>query len=375
MKLALITSRYPKENQPYNHMFVHVRALYFQSQGVDVTVFVPAKVSGTYTFQDIQVKEAPAKEISQLLPAYDVLYLHLLNQYPLVDGGFAIYNTIRKKQQNTAIYLHGADVLLYPDGFFDFKRNLKSLAKVCYTNGWKRYAMSRFFKQIMQNEKGAILTPSRWLASKVQAIYGVDQQAISVIPNGIDVDFFTSSGGFASRYKMLCIRPLNSEYPVEDCVRLMQFMPDAFTLDIYGEGEDYPKINQLIQELKLNHRVRIVKQFFVREELPQLFQQYGIFNAFSRSDTQGVTMCEALASELLVLSTNKTAIPEFVQDNVTGLLYDEKEGMKHFAQRIVAICENQEAFERLITRGRASMQQINWKTQGEKELTLLRKLM
>ncbi|WP_410879100.1 glycosyltransferase family 4 protein [Myroides sp. DW712] len=375
MKLALITSRYPKENQPYNHMFVHVRALYFQSQGVEVTVLVPAKSEENYTFQGIAVKEAPAKVLVRLLTQFDVLYLHLLNQYPLVDGGFSIYNAIRKKQYNTAIYLHGADVLLYPDGFFDFKWKLKSMVKVCYTNGWKRYAMARFFKKIMQNKKYAILTPSKWLASKLQGIYGVDQQAISVIPNGIDVDFFTSSGGFESRYKMLCIRPLNSEYPVEDCVRLMQFMPDAFTLDIYGEGEDYPKINQLIQELKLNHRVRIVKQFFVREELPQLFQQYGIFNAFSKSDTQGVTMCEAMASKLLVLSTNKTAIPEFIQDNKTGLLYDEQEGMEHFAQRIVTICKDREAFDHMITSGRIAMQQINWNTQGEKELTLLRKLM
>ncbi|SFJ46833.1 glycosyltransferase family 4 protein [Myroides guanonis] len=373
MKLAIITSRYPKETQPYNHMFVHVRALYFQSKGVDVTILVPAKKNETYTFQGIRVIEDSSSSIVSILSRYDVLYLHLLNQYPLIDGGFKIYNEIVKAKYKTAIYLHGADTLTYPNGFFDFKWNLKGISKVLYTNVWKKYYMSRFLNQLL-NTNSLILTPSIWLANRVEAIYGIEKGVIKVIPNGIDTDFFKSSGGYKNRYKMLCIRPLNSEYPVEDCVRLMSYLPEFFTLDIYGEGENYERIKQLIEHLGLSDRVQIINGFFDREELPKLFQNYGIFNAFSRSDTQGVIMCEALSSMMLVLSTNKTAIPEFISDGTSGLLLNENESIQDFANRIIAICEDKTAFDDITANARESMQQINWKLQGEKELKLLQSL-
>lgn len=374
MKLAIVTSRYPKENQPYNHMFVHVRALYFQAQGVDVTLLVPAKKKETYVFEGIPVKEATSTEIAADLGAYDVLYLHLLNQYPTQDGGFEIYNKIIEKKYKTAIYLHGSDTLIYPDGFFDFKWTLRGVAKYCYTNGWKRYYMARFFHQLIKNRSHAIITPSNWLATRVATIYDLKNEQINIIPNGIDVHTFAKSGGFENRYKILCIRPLNSEYPVEDCVRLMCYLPEKFTLNIYGQGDDYNKIIHLIKEWNLENRVTIEDCFFGREELPQLFQQYGIFNAFSKSDTQGVTMCEALASKLLVLSTNKTAIPEFIKDDHSGLLYDEKEDLAHFADRIVALCKDEEKFNTMIELGRQAMEQISWEAQGEKELEVLRTL-
>ena len=374
MKLAIITSRYPKETQPYNHMFVHVRALYFQSKGIDVTILVPAKNKQTYTFQGIDVIEDSSLAIVPLLSRYDVLYLHLLNQYPLIDGGFKIYNEIVKRNYQTVIYLHGADVLTYPEGFFDFKWNLKGVAKVLYTNLWKKHYMSRFLHRISTNN-GLVLTPSAWLANRVETIYGIEKGLIKVVPNGIDTDFFKSSGGFENRCKMLCLRPLNSEYPVDDCVRLMNFLPAIFTLDIYGEGEDYERLEQLIKNLGLTDRVRIIKGFFHRENLPDLFQKYGIFNAFSKSDTQGVIMCEALASQMLVLSTNKTAIPEFINDSVSGLLLKEDEGVQDFANRITAICDDREVFDRMRVNARESMQHINWELQGEKELKLLQSLL
>lgn len=374
MKLAIITSRYPKETQPYNHMFVHVRALYFQSKGIDVTILVPAKNRQTYTFQGINVIEDSSLAIVTSLSSYDILYLHLLNQYPLIDGGFKIYNEIVKRNYQTAIYLHGADVLTSSKGFFDFKWNLKEISKMLYSNVWKKHYMSRFLKQLLDTNN-LILTPSLWLANRVEAIYGIERGIIKVVPNGIDTDFFKSSGGYENRYKMLCIRPLNSEYPVEDCVGLMSYLPEIFTLDIYGEGDNYDTIKKLIENLELAKRVKIINGFFDREQLPKLFQDYGIFNAFSKSDTQGVIMCEALASQMLVLSTNKTAIPEFINGNVSGLLLNENESFQDFANRIIAICDDKDAFDCMRVNARESMQQINWELQGEKELKLLQSLL
>ena len=46
MKVAIITSRYPSKNNPYNHMFVHMRSIEMIKQGIDVTIFIPSNNLG-----------------------------------------------------------------------------------------------------------------------------------------------------------------------------------------------------------------------------------------------------------------------------------------------------------------------------------------
>jgi len=80
MKIAILTSRYPKADQPYNHMFVHVRSLYFKSKNEEVTVFVPSKEKSAYTIDGVQVVCDSGKNIANQLDQYDISYLHLFQK-------------------------------------------------------------------------------------------------------------------------------------------------------------------------------------------------------------------------------------------------------------------------------------------------------
>src|SRR5690606_37375169 len=122
MKLAIITSRYPNVNNPYNHMFVHVRAKYFLSQGIDLTVFVPSKTEQEVTYEGIRVMSSPAKKIISQLDGFDVINLHLLNFFPFVeDGGLKIYKYLIQAKKPIALGIHRSDVFKYPEYLFDFK--------------------------------------------------------------------------------------------------------------------------------------------------------------------------------------------------------------------------------------------------------------
>src|SRR5690554_3796718 len=112
MKLAIITPRYPKENDPYNHMFVHVRAKYFKELGNEVVVFVPSSEQIFYNYQGIEVKQMSNRDIIQQYDGYDLLYLHLVNNYFLIkSGGYPIYKDIQKNKRTFAIYIHGSEIL------------------------------------------------------------------------------------------------------------------------------------------------------------------------------------------------------------------------------------------------------------------------
>src|SRR5215831_16696598 len=96
MKIAIITSRYPKKDQPYNHMFVHVRALYFKQVNESVTVFVPSREKLNYTIDGIDVVCDSGENIADKLRDFDIAYLHLLNvYYPFrKDSGYFIYKKL-----------------------------------------------------------------------------------------------------------------------------------------------------------------------------------------------------------------------------------------------------------------------------------------
>lgn len=373
MKLALITSRYPKENQPYNHMFVHVRALYYVSQGIDVTVIVPANSKLEYSYQGVKVVEDKSSNCVKMLGSFDLLYLHLLNQYPLPNGGFKIYNAILKNKYPTALYIHGSDVLVYPEYLYDFSWTLKAIVKYLYVNVWNHILMNRFLNGISKTDKYLMLTPSKWMKQHTEKIFNRTYSNFTNVANGIDTELFDVRFNYENRFKLLTIRPLSDpKYGVDMSIEFMRFLPDEYTLDIYGKGALKEEYELLIKHYNLEHRVTIIDDFIERKELPNLFSKYGIFLAFTLFDSQGVIMCEAMASRLLTISNSNSAISEFVDDNIGGLVGSD---LKLLAERLQILIAQDTLMRELVEKGRESMEKINWKTQGQKELDLLKKTM
>jgi glycosyltransferase involved in cell wall biosynthesis len=372
MKLAIITSRYPKENEPYNHMFVHVRALYFQSRGVEVTILVPAKDKITYNYQGITVHENSSKEIVNELASYDLLYLHLLNQYPLKNGGFRIYNAIKKNKYPVAIYLHGTDVLVYPEYLSDFSWTVKGIVKYLYVNLWNHYTMNQFLDRISNSNRYLIMTPSNWMKNHTEKVFKRRFDNFHAVANGIDTELFDVPFNYNNRFKILTIRPLSDpKYGVDMSIELMRFLPSVYTLDIYGKGHLKSKYEDQIRRNNLEDRVTIIEEFIEREDIPMLFSNYGIFSAFTLFDSQGVIMCEAMASRLLTISNDNSAINEFIIDGEGGIVEDDFEVL---ANRIVSITEDIDKMESIVEKGRILMKDINYRIQGEKELIQLKKI-
>lgn len=372
MNLAIITSRYPKENDPYRHMFVHVRALYFIEQGVSLTIFVPSKSVEHYNYQGVDVVCDSSENISKALHRYDVSYLHLLNFYPKVDGGYTIYKEIVRSRLKVALFIHGTDVLKYPEYLNDFRFSPLGVAKYLYVNYWNHYCMKFFLNKITTRNKYLILTPSKWMKEHTESIFKRKFPFFYNLPNGIDTDLFDLPSNFDNRFKAVTIRPLSDpKYGVDIAIEVMKQLPKAFTLDIYGKGFLSKKYQKMIDDYGLQDRVHIIDTFIERDAINDLFSRYGIFFAFTTFDSQGVIMCEAMASRLLTVSNPIAAIPEFIHDGVNGLLGND---FIEIAEKIVAVTSDKVIYEEITQNARISMEQIHWRITGEKELKLLREL-
>ncbi len=372
MNIAIITSRYPNKDEPYSHMFVHMRSLEMKKKGSNVVIFIPSKTTLEYTFENITVKSMPNNEIVKNLNQYDIAYLHLLNIYPFQKkNGRLIHKYLMKSNMPFAMYIHGSDVQKFVWSH-EFNYKFIDLLKWVNKDFFVIPKIKNFIKKTKERENVAFIFPSNWIKNDAERNLKLTFNNAKIIPNGVDVDLFSFNETYNNRYKLLNLRPFScKKYAVDIAIETMRFLPKKYTLDIYGKGLFEEKYKKLITKYCLNDRVKITNKFFNRNELNTFFSNYGVFLAPSRMDTQGLIVCEAMASGLLIASSNNTGIPEFVTKNTTGILENSP---KELATQIIEITKDQELFNKMVKKGRISMENIKIETTISKEMRILKNL-
>jgi L-malate glycosyltransferase len=162
-----------------------------------------------------------------------------------------------------------------------------------------------------------IVVPSDYLR-KVFARHGYRTR---VIRNVVDTSCFRYRERIPPRPRLLSTRNLEPYYQVENTIRafalLKTLFPDAI-LTIVGSGSQAEELRHMVSMLGLEG-VRFVGA--VRPSLlPALYDAADIFVNSSVVDNQPVSVLEALASGLLVVTTGPGDIAAMVRDGDTGLL-------------------------------------------------------
>lgn len=371
MKVTIITSRYPSPNNPYNHMFVHMRSVEFLKQGVNVEVYVPSASNGFYIHEGVEVYKTPSINIAGLLKEKEIIYLHLLNIYPFSKtNGWHIYKTILKENTPFAMYVHGSEVQKFTARMFDFNYSFDTLLKWIKKDILVVPKMRKFVGITKTRNNCKYIFPSVWMKEEMEINLDQKLETFEIIPNGIDTEEFKFKNNYENRYKLLTLRPLSSKkYAVDFAIETMKYLPEKYSLDIYGKGHLQSKYQKQIDEANLTNRVVIYNEFIDRSEMEGLFSKYGVFLSPTRMDAQGVTMCEAMAAGLLVASNNNTAVPEFIKDGKNGLLSNEP---KNLASKVTKTTENRENYNLIISKGRTSMEEIDIKKTVALEIQSLR---
>jgi glycosyltransferase involved in cell wall biosynthesis len=116
---------------------------------------------------------------------------------------------------------------------------------------------------------------------------------------------------------------------------------EELSFSFYGEGALFQEITK---EISGYSNVFLHNTFLSQEEIVKAHALNGVFLCPTRFDSQGVSMCEAMASGLVPISTRVASIPEFVQHSETGLL-GEPESAVEIANMIERLYFNPELFK------------------------------
>lgn len=165
----------------------------------------------------------------------------------------------------------------------------------------------------------AVVTPSRYLVD-VFARFGVSAEAIE---NFVDAESLPVRRRSTLRPRFLSNRNLHALYNVPCTLRAFQLIqqrhPDA-TLTVIGEGPERPRLEALAAELSLRHVE--FRGPVAPAEMGRWYDDADVYLNASNIDNMPLSIIEAFACGLPVVTTRAGGIPYIVEHERNGLLVD-----------------------------------------------------
>lgn len=197
--------------------------------------------------------------------------------------------------------------------------------------GWIKEQILR--KNLAYAEK---LASTSYSMARQTEKYLTEKREIAITPFGVDTKHFKADSDL--KYKKYqtekrdtfvfgIVKTLSPKYGVATVIRafseFLQKLPEQERgrnrLEIYGKGELFEKLKQLVLELHLERQV-FFGGYVENNKIPALLNGMDIFMLGSESESFGVAAVEAMSCELPVVATKVSGFREVIEDGKTGFL-------------------------------------------------------
>lgn len=221
------------------------------------------------------------------------------------------------------------------------------------------------------NLTDAIAVPSEYLV-RVFAEFGLKATAIF---NIIELDRFVFRERTNLRPIFLSNRNLEAHYGVDSVLRafalVQQQVPEA-VLTVVGDGSQRQALEQLASELNLKST-----SFTGRVEHEEIYRHYADADVFlnaSRIDNQPLSLLEAFACGLPVVTTDAGGIPDIVTDGETGFVVavDDHQALAQAAMKLLG---DHNKATTMTLKARAECNKYTWETVCDRWLCLYREIL
>ena len=91
---------------------------------------------------------------------------------------------------------------------------------------------------------------------------------------------------------------------------------------------------KLVKKWKLENNVKFIGKV-PWDEIPKYYQIANIFATASRSETQGLTVIEAMASSLPVIAADDESFKSIVVDDLNGYLFSNKKQYRKIVEKLL----------------------------------------
>ncbi len=185
------------------------------------------------------------------------------------------------------------------------------------------------------------ITPNNYKHEDIILKLGISKEIVKTIPNGVDIELFNERNKNDARIKLGL--PINKKillsigwlierkghnYVIDAMKELVEKYNDLIFI-IIGDGILEDKLKSQINKLKLKDNIILVGSQ-APSKIPLWMNAADFFILSSLSEGRPNVVPEALASGLPVIATRVSGTPEFIDNNVNGVLIEPKSSSEIF---------------------------------------------
>jgi glycosyltransferase involved in cell wall biosynthesis len=235
---------------------------------------------------------------------------------------------------------------------------------------WKNRVWHRVYHQTMYDysiktaEYGAVANREAWICAELK--YARPPGLIWYVPNGVEERFF-----------------ILREFPEKAACNLLfvgtwldrkgvYYLAEGFSLaaeKIAGVRLTVAGCSAPVEQVKSAFAPQVrekitVLPFVTREEITALYGQHDVFVFPSLVEGMPLTLLEAMATGMPVVTTNRCGMADVVEDEVNGLLIAAADAEK-LAWAVERLCGSAELRKRLGLAGQETMRRYTWERIAE----------
>ena len=175
-----------------------------------------------------------------------------------------------------------------------------------------------------------IISNSQYSKKMIQKYYGMQEEKISVVYTGININSRLSTDINIAKKDDGIIRFLSvgKMYPRKNIPLLLkvfdkvnQQLPNT-ELHLVGDGLEYNKVSQLREGLSAKNQIKLHGFIGDPKTLKKIYLMSDVVCHFAEQEAFGNVVLEALALGKPVFALHKASLPEQVQDGYNGLLFE-----------------------------------------------------
>ncbi len=346
LDVLVVVPNYPSYENLYYCVFAHSRNKEYVKSGLKVQVVAVSQYYNYQTFYEIDkipVLKCNYQSLKTMLSKhqYKVIVTHFVdeNLYPIYEGYVS-------KNEKMVFICHGPETVF---------RYLKDVTRPYFTPHIKQPIIDPIFdlkenyvRKFANKENVEWVFVSDWLKEFSEKQLNINFKNCRVINNVINEELFPYvEKKEDDRFKILIIRKFDNiiQHSIDQCVMAILELSkkiyfEKLDFEIYGDGNYY---NTLIAPLKQFSNVHLHRTFIPNNKISDIHKNAGIIMLPSRHDAHAVAMGEAASSGLVVVGSNVTSNPFFMNDEENHILCDP-EDFKSLAGIIDRLYNNPDEF-------------------------------
>ena len=235
------------------------------------------------------------------------------------------------------------------------------------------------------NSVKEIIVPSKKAHNLLQEKYKVNHK-VTIIPTGIEVERFfkekfdkkeiqelkddlkIKKDDFVILYLGRLAEEKNVELLLSSHKQILKKNKKA-KLVIVGSGPDYGKFIDTTLKLGLKKNV-IFTGAIPWDEVPKYYQLADVFATASTSETQGLTIIEAMAASLPVVCSNDPSFNSIVIDDINGYLFNKD---KEYIDKVNNLMKNKKQLSNMSIEARITSENHSIQKYAENVLKVYRR--